>query len=90
MALFKSKEQKEQEALERFGLQNLSNPSDIASVQKIINELVGSGLMEAGLKIGLAKTEVQLPISLQRAMVEQNWIIIRQLDRISQQLDKLS
>lgn len=90
MAFIKSKEQKEQEALEKYGLQNLSNPTDIASVQKIINELLGTGLMEAGLKLGLAKAEVQLPIALQRAMVEQNWIIIRQLDKISQQLDKLN
>ncbi len=88
MAFFKSQEEKQINALAKYGLENLNNKEDLASVQKIAQELLGSGLMEAGLKIGMAKAEVQLPISLQRAIMEQNFIIIRQLDRIATLLEQ--
>ena len=88
MALFKSTEEKQANALAKYGLENLHNKEDLASVQKITQELLGSGLMEAGLKLGMAKAEVQLPISLQRAIMEQNFIIIRQLDRIATLLEE--
>lgn len=39
---------KEQELLERYGLQELSDPQDVASVRKIAQELTGTGLMETG------------------------------------------
>ena len=95
MALFKSADEKaaeqaakELELLERYGVSGLTDPDDLASVKKIAQELVGSGLMEAGLKFSMAKAEIQLPISYQRAIMEQNFIIIRQLDRIARALDK--
>lgn len=95
MALFKSAEEKaqaaqdkEQALLAKYGLEDLGDPMAAASVRKIVTELAGSGLMEAGLKIGMAKAEVQLPISYQRAMVEQNFIIIRQLDKLAKLLEK--
>lgn len=95
MALFKSAEdkadeqaKKEQKMLKQYGVENLSDPEDLASVRKIAAELAGSGMMEAGMKIALAKPEVQLPISYQRAIMEQNFIIIRQLDKIAKLLDK--
>ena len=87
MAFFKSAEEKQANLLEKYGLTSLHNAEDIASVQKIAEELAGSGLMEAGLKLAMAKAEVQLPISLQRAIMEQNFIIIRQLDRIATMLE---
>lgn len=95
MALFKSQEElqaerekKEQKMLKQYGVANLSDPEDLASVRKIATELIGSGMMETGMKISLAKPEVQLPISYQRAIMEQNFIIIRQLDKIARLLDK--
>lgn len=95
MAFFKSADEKaaeqatkEQNLLDKYGVSNLSDPADLASVRKIAQELVGSGLMEAGMKIAMAKPEVQLPISYQRTIMEQNFIIIRQLDRIAKLLDK--
>lgn len=95
MALFKSAEDKaeeqalkEQKLLEKYGVENLSDPADMASVKKIASELAGSGAMELGMKLGMAKAEVQLPISYQRAIMEQNFIIIRQLDRIAKLLSK--
>lgn len=87
MAFFKSAEEKQVDVLAKYGMSNLKNEEDLASVQKIAQELLGTGLMETGLKLGMAKAEVQLPISLQRAIMEQNFIIIRQLDRIATLLE---
>ena len=95
MALFKSsdekaaeQEKKVQKLLKKYGVSSLSDPDDLASVEKIANELIGSGLQEAGLKISMTKPEFMLPISYQRAIMEQNFIIIRQLDRISRLIEK--
>lgn len=76
---------KEQEMLAKYGLESLSDPADIASVKKIISELVGTGTMEAGMKLGSigSKAEDVLPVYYQRAILEQNWIIIRLLDKLA-------
>lgn len=94
MALFKSAEekadiaaQKEQALLDKYGVGNLSDPEDVASVRKIAQDLVGSGAMEFGMKLQM-KPEVTLPISYQKAIMEQNFIMIRQLDKIAQLLKK--
>lgn len=95
MALFKSNEEKQNEQeqkeikmLQKYGLENLSNPADRESVRKIVSELLGTGMMETGMKLQLAKAEVALPVYYQRAILEQNFIMIRQLDRIAQLLEK--
>ena len=90
MALFgkESPEEKEKKLLEKYGLTSLNDPDDIASIKMIMSELAGSKFMETGVKLSMAKPEVQLPISYQRAIMEQNFIIIRQLDRIAKLLDK--
>ena len=95
MALFGnglSKEEKqarkEAEMLARYGLDSIQDPADKESVRKIVPELAGSSMMEAGLKLSMAKAEVQLPITFQHCLMEQNWIIIRQLDRIARLLEK--
>lgn len=75
---------KEQEMLEKYGLQELSNDDDIASVKKIVSELAGSGLMETGIALGGGneKDILRVQMNYQRAILEQNFILIRQLDRI--------
>ena len=95
MALFKSAEdkaaeqaKKEKELLEKYGVSNLSYPEDLESVKKIAQELYGASLLETGMKLNMAKPEAQLPVSYQRAIMEQNFIIIRQLDRIAKLLEK--
>lgn len=98
MALFgnKDKETKEDKAerkqramLEKYGLQALSNPEDIASVKTIVSELAGTGLMEAGLALGAGNDrDIQkTQLAYQRTLVEQNFIMIRQLDRIASLLE---
>lgn len=95
MALFKSAEEKadeqakkERKLLKKYGVDELSDPRDLESVKKIASELIGSGLQEAGLKISMAKPEFLLPITYQRAIMEQNFIMIRQLDRIAKLLEE--
>lgn len=97
MALFgKEKEtkeekqaRKEQETLAKYGLDTLTDQTDIDSVKKIVSELVGTGLMEAGMKLSMgAKAEDQLQVQYQRVLMEQNFIIIRQLDRLNKLLDR--
>lgn len=95
MALFKSNEEKQNEQeqkeirmLQKYGLENLSDPADRESVRKVVSELVGTGLMETGMKLQMAKPEAALPVYYQRAILEQNFIIIRQLDRIARLLEK--
>ena len=95
MALFKEKESKEEkqerkelEIFQKYGLDDLTDPRDLASAKKIVSELVGTGLMETGMKLSMAKAEDQLQVSYQRAMMEQNFIIIRQLAKLTELLNK--
>lgn len=96
MALFKEKESKEEkqerkelELFQKYGLDTLTDPQDIASARKIVTELVGTGLMETGMKLSMAaKAEDQLQVVYQRTLMEQNFIIIRQLDRLNKLLEK--
>lgn len=97
MALFKSAEEKaakaaekEQKLLEKYNLTALSDPEDIESVRKIVSELVGTGISEVGLALsgGNEKEYMRLQMNFQRAIVEQNFIIIRQLDKIAKSLEK--
>lgn len=78
--------QKVQEMMERFGLNNLSE-ADYKSCQKIINDLAGVGLMKAGIALSFGKAEDQCKIAYLSALVEQNWIVIRQYDEMNQRLD---
>lgn len=89
MALFSSeskedkKARKAQELLERYGLQELSDPRDLESVKSIATSLAGNNLITFGATLQ-GKTEDVAKMSLLQAIVEQNWIIIRQLDKLNQ------
>lgn len=76
-------EMKTSELMARYGLEGLKDPADRESVRKIATELMGTGLMETGMKLSMtAKPEDQLTVQYLRTMMEQNWIIIRQLDAL--------
>lgn len=72
--------EKDYKILAKYGIESLNNHKDAESAKRISTELAGSGLMEVGMK--LTKPEAAVPISLQRAIMEQNFIIIRQLDEL--------
>lgn len=88
MALFsgetkeEKKERKAEELLEKYGLQTLSDPRDIESVRRIASRLSGNNLITAGTALGGMPQDVA-KMTLLQAIVEQNWIIIRQLDKLN-------
>lgn len=83
-------QRKAMELLQKYGLQNLTDPNDLASVQKIVNELAGTGMMETGIALGggSEKDIARVSMQYQRAIVEQNFILIRQMDKIARLLNK--
>ena len=88
MALFggESKEEKNerkvQELLNKYGLQELSDPRDIQSVKQIAYKLAGSNLINLGAAMSGLPQDVG-KMTLLQTIVEQNWIIIRQLDKLN-------
>ena len=87
MALFgESKEEKKdrkvQELLDKYGLQELSDPRDVDSVKQIATKLAGSNLINIGTALSGLPQDVG-KMTLLQAIVEQNWIIIRQLDKLN-------
>ena len=76
------KEAKLDAVMAKYGLDNLS-PEYRPKVKDINMELLGTGLMETGMKLSMnAKTEDQLQVQYLKTILEQNWIIIRLLDEI--------
>jgi hypothetical protein len=94
MALFGGKETKEekaarkqQEMLKKYRLEELSDPEDLESVKRIVAELFGTDVFELdALLTGDVRNMTRNQMYYQRALVEQNFIIIRMLDRINKKL----
>lgn len=80
-------ERKAQELLDKFSLGSISHDY-VDSVRKISEELAGTGMMEFGAQLSGMKADDQLKVQYLRAIVEQNFIIIRELDEISKKLSK--
>ncbi|WP_061777159.1 hypothetical protein [Levilactobacillus senmaizukei] len=69
-------------------LENLDSNS-FESVKHISNQLAGSGLTQAGIALGFTGNAAdRLSLNFQNALVEQNWIIIRQNQEIIELLKK--
>ncbi len=81
--------EKYEKFLKKYHLEELTNASDLESVRKIYYENFGTGLMETGLTIQNSvwnkdiKSEDMLMVYYLRTIMEQNFIMIRQLERIS-------
>lgn len=95
MALFGKKETKEekeerklQEFMERYQLENLDE-KDLVVLQRIANDLVGNSFFKVGMALSFAKAEEQAKVTYLSALVEQNWMIIRQLGRLNESIEKL-
>ncbi len=77
---------KMQETLNKYELNNLD--SEYANAVKNISlALAGNNLIELGSTLGMTSAE-NLTTSYLKAIVEQNFIMIRQLDEISKKLSK--
>lgn len=72
--------------LSRYGLQELNDDRDYESVQNIANNLMGNKLIEIGSALQGNGADAA-KMSYLNAIVEQNFIIIRQLDRIARKLE---
>ncbi len=86
------KQRKEEEkiaaALARYGLDGLRNPQDVQSVRNIIAAQAGDGFFEFGQLLGGAneKDFLRQLYYQNKVLMEQNFILIRQLDEISSKL----
>ncbi|WP_130807658.1 hypothetical protein [Senegalia massiliensis] len=96
MALFgekKTKEEKQKEKLqkfmERYQLEDLDE-KDLVVLQKIAGDLAGNGAFKAGMALSFAKAEEQAKVTYLSALVEQNWMIIRQLSRLNKSIEDLN
>lgn len=93
MALFGNSEKKEQKKEEKlkaiaakYHLEDI-NPKDLEAIKDINSELLGTGMMEFGTLL-TGKAEDNVKISYLNTLIQQNWIIIRQLDEISKKLNQ--
>lgn len=88
MALFggESKEDKQVkkafEVLKKYGMEDLSDQRDLENVSSIAMKLAGSNLINLGTALSGSGADVG-KMSLLQAIVEQNWIIIRMLDKLN-------
>lgn len=88
MALFnkESKEDKQaarlQAILEKYGLEDISDPLTASAGQEIARTMTTSNLVSLGQALQF-KAEESAKIDCLRAIIEQNFIIIRQLDKLT-------
>ena len=91
MGLFGNNEdkqaQKTQALLQKYGLESLSDPRDVQAVHNIAATLAGNKLIEVGTLLQGSGAD-SAKMSYLNAIMEQNFIMIRQLDRIAQKLEK--
>lgn len=83
MGLFKSNEEKTQEYMEHFGLTELSE-KDAEAIRSICVNSVSNGLFGASMILSGVTAADHKTVGLLETIVSQNWIIIRQLDRLNQ------
>ncbi len=94
MGFFKSEEEKQAEreeklnkVMSKYELNELEDKYKNA-VKSINAELSGTGMMEFGNMISFdEKTAARINTYYLNALIQQNWIIIRQLNDISKKLD---
>lgn len=94
MGLFASKEEKQEKQndklrakLQKHGLDGI-DAEYLQDCIDIYNGLSGIGMMEFGSTISGMKSEEKIKTAYLHAIMDQNWIMIKQLDKISKLLDK--
>lgn len=81
------------QALQKYGIESLKSDEDYNSAVAIMETMAGTGLGAFGAELqalggGGDKENLRLIRHYERAIFEQNWIIIRQLDRIASALEQ--
>lgn len=78
------KKERAQKIIDKYGLDGLNNDKDYENVCRIAYELMGTGAQEFGMTFSMqGKPYEVLPVYYLKALIEQNWIIIRQLDKLN-------
>lgn len=87
-----SKEDKDarelQKFMERYQLEDLDE-KDLVVLRRISLDLMGNRWFKAGMALSFAKAEEQAKVTYLSALVEQNWMIMRQLARLNRNLEAL-
>lgn len=78
-----------QKFIEKYNIDSL-NEKDLEIVKRIASDLVGNGLMKTGMALSFANADDQLKVTYLSALVEQNWLIINQLSRLNDTVEKLA
>lgn len=81
-------EQQLEKYMEKYQLEDLDE-KDLVVLQRIANDLVGNNLFKAGMALSFAKAEEQAKVTYLSTLVEQNWMIIRQLSRLNKTVEDL-
>jgi hypothetical protein len=88
-----TRQEKEQQELEKFmnryQLDDLDE-KDLVVLKRIANDLVVNKFIKVSMVLNLmTKAEEQAKVTYLSALVEQNWMIIRQLSRLNKNIEKL-
>lgn len=78
-----------QKLMNRYHLEDLDK-EDLQLLENITSDLAGNGLGKAGMIFSFAKTEEIAKVTYLSALVEQNWMIIRQLAKLNKNLENLN
>ena len=73
--------------MQKYGLEDLTDDRDFKSCKNIAADLAGNKLMEVGSLLNGNSSDAA-KMSYLHAIIEQNFIIIRQLDRIANLFDE--
>ena len=94
MGLFSSPKEKEakrqeklEKALQKYHMEQLNDPDDMQSVRNMTLEMLGYGFYEVGELFGNDSSTFKKTAQTNKVIMEQNFIIIRQLDRIAKLLE---
>ena len=79
--------EKARELLSKYGVDELADPRDISSLREIAIELGGTSQVEFE-TVTRGKPEDSVKMKYLHVLIEQNFIIIRQLDRLNRNLEK--
>jgi len=81
-------DRKVKELLNKYNLQEISDDKDKCSVVNIAQNLVGNNLATISATLS-GKAEEKAKLTYLSSLIEQNWIIIRQLDRLNKKLEDM-
>ncbi|MGY0692434.1 hypothetical protein ACW2QC_06515 [Virgibacillus sp. FSP13] len=81
-------EKKLQKFMDKYQLEDLDE-KDLVVLQRIANDLVGNSFFKTGMALSFAKAEEQAKVTYLSTLVEQNWMIIRQLSRMNKNIEDL-